>query len=230
MDAGGRRSTLGKHVVVSSDHAAVMACVLQRGERRGTLECQPAKLAVEPGRGGLRLLVVGEPGGRWFGLVEVLQPRVGNPGRRAARHSNASTAAHANSPHTRGAAAGRSVRAPCCCRSPRWPQPAPLAALSAPPVPSPRHDDVRRGTRAWVVPIAGGLRRVKQGARSHSTRSVAVRSSHRRGPVGWGHIWEVALLATDGRAVASAAPREHPPWARTAAATRVSARPTWRRP
>ena len=65
MDAGGRRCTLGKHVVVRGEGAAVMACVLERGERRGALKCQPAKLAVEAGR--LRLLVVGEPGGRWFG-------------------------------------------------------------------------------------------------------------------------------------------------------------------
>ena len=65
MDARGRRCTLGKHVVVGSDHAAVMACVLQRGERRGALKGQSAKLAVEPGR--LRLLVVDEPDGRQFG-------------------------------------------------------------------------------------------------------------------------------------------------------------------
>eukprot|EP00964_Phaeocystis_antarctica_P051992 scaffold30401_cov67-Phaeocystis_antarctica.AAC.3 len=132
MDARGRRCTLGKHVVVGSDHAAVMACVLQRGERRGALKGQSAKLAVEPGR--LRLLVSRKARqGELRGTLTL------------------STAGHANSPRTRGVVAGHEARAPGCCRTRRWLRPASLAALSAPPVPmmGPRHDGVRRGARAW---------------------------------------------------------------------------------
>ena len=212
-------------MVVGSGSTAVLACVLQRGERRGTLKGQPAEPA-ELRR--LRLFVVGEPDGhRWQKCCSPPMAAVCGTGSQAGSCGTLtlSTAGHANSPRTRGAAAGRAARAPGCYRTQQWPQPAPLAAPLAPPAPTPRHD-VRGGARAWVVTTAAAC----EAKRLISSRGALWLAAANGARLLCAATWEATHLATRGRAVDSAAPRGRPPWERTAAATRAPARPTWRRP